>query len=467
MTLPCRYIARVVIHFMTPFIIGGGREDLFADQIFIEDMNGLPTLPGSSIAGAIRSRFRRMSEFASREDSIFGYQRGSSGEGSRLTVSWACIHDKDDVPVEGLISSRKITGDPVLCNAIAGMVRDHVRIGHHGAAEGKFDERCVSAGHRFTFELMLEGDRSDKKAWDAILGIISSGIMRLGGKTRRGLGKFEVHSLQERAFDLASATDFESFADHPVSLTEKSEVLGDEKKDFYRKEPVEIGDILMTLSLKPQDFWLIGGGPGDVIDITPVVASRIIWPAGGKGEERRDEVYLPGTAVKGPLAHRVAYYLNAFNKRYADEIRPDEHMNCVGSGSEAVAELFGLAKDEANLGRPGRVFIDDLFLGTLGDSRQKILNHVSIDRFTGGARTMSGALYTESPICDREEISLIIGISEYKDLSEDAKKALCFALRDLAEEQLAIGSGTTRGNGYFKVKDIDSEMTKAGMEVFS
>jgi len=49
-----RYLARLTIEFETAFIIGGGQDDLLFDDVFVADANGLPTLPGSSLAGVLR-----------------------------------------------------------------------------------------------------------------------------------------------------------------------------------------------------------------------------------------------------------------------------------------------------------------------------------------------------------------------------------------------------------------------------
>src|SRR5271169_2574640 len=153
---PLRYAARVTIEFTTPFIIGAGDPDLFSDAVFVADANGLPALPGSSIAGVLRHELTASINNGSSMskdiiDDLFGFQEKDAGKGSRLRVSWGCIHDSRNIPVEGIADPARLDGE-VLNKARYAMQRDHVCITHKGTAkkQGKFDERSVTAGHRFT-----------------------------------------------------------------------------------------------------------------------------------------------------------------------------------------------------------------------------------------------------------------------------------------------------------------------------
>ena len=211
--------------------------------------------------------------------------------------------------------------------------------------------------------------------------------------------------------------------------------------------PTPGAQLTVKLDLVPKGFWVIGGGDGIEADLTPVMTSRISWgKKGGKVGER--SIFIPGTAFKGPLAHRVAYYYNALQGVEADTLGPDEINEHTGSRNNAVRELFGYAKD-AQEGRPGRIFIDDVVVKSV---QRKTLNHVSIDRFTGGARTMSGALFSESAVFKGAGMNLIITVAEADNIDADAIKAFRLALQDLADGQLAIGGGTGRGNGFFEAR---------------
>lgn len=438
-----RFIARATIQFETAFIIGGGHDDLLFDDVFVADANGLPALPGSSIAGILRHAWEDAG--LGNGNDIFGYQEGDEGHGSRLSVSWGCIHDRRNRPVEGIVSDlKKIHGDPVLSEAMITTARDHVRITHRGTAadKGKFDERSVSAGHRFTFELMLEGGSGDSDNWEKLLSLLHSDAIRIGGKTRRGYGQFKVVTLKHGAFDISTAEGFGSFIACPVSLALECS-LPDSLDEVTE---ISAGSITATLELKPEGFWMIGGGFDGDIDMAPLKANRIAWE-GAEGKVENNRAILTGSAIKGAISHRTAFHYNRLNGKYAGEVEPEK---CAGTANKAVAALFGSEKKDKE-GQRGRVIISDLFIEKPG--KQKVLNHVSIDRFTGGARTLEGALFDEKPYYGGEPFVLKVSVSDPQGAVEpEARKALAAALEDLKAGRLAIGAGAGRGNGFFTGK---------------
>ena len=50
-----RFLAKVIIEAETPLAIGSGQSTIMTDSPVIRDVNGLPYIPGSTIAGVIRS----------------------------------------------------------------------------------------------------------------------------------------------------------------------------------------------------------------------------------------------------------------------------------------------------------------------------------------------------------------------------------------------------------------------------
>ena len=439
---PLRYVARATIEFETPFIIGGGSDDIFFDDVFVADANGLPALPGSSLAGILRHAWAEAGN--GNGNDLFGFQEGDEGHGSRLSISWGYIHDSTNRPVEGIILDRKtVDEDVVLREAKLLTARDHVRISHKGTAAdgGKFDERSVSAGHRFSFELLLEGSEGDQDAWSRLLGLLRTAAIRIGGKTRRGYGQFRVITLAAKCFNLATEDGFRDFSTLPVTLTKKSSLV-----DVLDKiANPEADAVTATLILKPEAFWMIGGGFDGEVDMAPLKANRIVWKD-GRGSMEPNRVIVPGSAVKGSIAHRVAFHYNRLSGVFAGEgVKPEAH---TGENNPAVSTLFGCVKKDGG-GQRGRVIISDIFVERPGE--QKILNHVSIDRFTGGARVLEGALFNEKPYYGGDGFTLNVTVSEAGMIGDArVRQALGAALRDLAEGSLAVGGGAGRGNGYFR-----------------
>ena len=49
-----RFLARIIIEAKTPLNIGSGNKGIKSDSLVLRDINGLPFIPGTTIAGLIR-----------------------------------------------------------------------------------------------------------------------------------------------------------------------------------------------------------------------------------------------------------------------------------------------------------------------------------------------------------------------------------------------------------------------------
>jgi hypothetical protein len=199
-----------------------------------------------------------------------------------------------------------------------------VRIDHTGAAfdTGKYDEAVVLAGHRFTFELGLEGEPGDSAGLDWVLDALAAGAVRLGGSTRRGLGQFVVKRLLRRRFDLTNAVDARAYADLPKRLDASNGLAHLDVKPTA-PSPREV-DGTIALMLRPEGYWFVGGGDprptehDKLPDMNPLRERRVEWVK-GRGRLSKEQMVIPGSSVKGALAHRVAYHGNMLLGRFADE----------------------------------------------------------------------------------------------------------------------------------------------------
>jgi CRISPR/Cas system CMR subunit Cmr4 (Cas7 group RAMP superfamily) len=459
---PIRHVARVVIQFTTPFHVGSGDGEEDVDAVVVRDANCLPSLPGSSLAGVLRSAVReRVSKAMEKE--IFGFQEANEGRGSRLSVSWGCIHAKNNLPVEGVLSPAALANDDVLADAATLHRRDHVCITYRGVADtvnrGKFDEQPVSAGHRFTFELELLDDSKDSAAWDTLVALLNEGRLRIGGKTRRGYGAFKLISLRARSFDLRDETAFAAYAQQlPVSLAgvipagvlpELTEPQITALSNSSALIPPE--RLTITLQLMPRGYWMFGGGldPEDQADLAPLREDFVTWRSdnGKSAGDVEQGIRLPAASIKGALSHRVAFHSNRLNGHYADQAQA-KLEEWAGEANAAVKELFGFRKKDYT-GQAGRVFLDDLFLASSAPQppASQIIHHVSIDRFTGGARDQM--LFSERPLWKGTWPTLTLTVLEPNKLATESRKALHAAVLDLVEGRLAIGAGVGRGLGFF------------------
>jgi len=465
-----RHLARVTIQFTTPCHLGSGKAGDKVDAPIVTDANGLATIPGDGIIGALRAAYPK-----SERDDIFGHQDHgtNAGQGSRLAVTWGHVHGHDNRPVVGLLNRVTIAADPVLRAAQIPERRDHVRIAHRGAADraqrGLFSEHCFCPGHRFTFELELASQTRDEvQVLKNLLNLLADPVVRFGGKTRRGLGSFKVVAANIKTFDLSGEkNDFLAYATHPASVREPVA--------FPSFTPTSSNGSAMkiVLDLHPSGFWLIGGGVDreDGADIAPLRGNRIHWKNNG-GEVKPDQLVIPGTAIKGPLAHRSVYHYNRITGKFADEVAVDCANDLTGLGEAdsrfravtgeqclAARELFGMAKTEANnaeagpAGVRGLVLIDDIYPDTSAQSR--LVMHAPIGRFSGGVQN----LFSEKPLWLGEALKVSIIIAEPNTVAAEARRALLEAIRDLAEGRLAIGAGKGRGEGFLQVDPTGAPWT--------
>ncbi|MFA7481766.1 MAG: RAMP superfamily CRISPR-associated protein [Vulcanimicrobiota bacterium] len=440
-------LAYVTIELTSAFLITAGDSDQLFDAVFVTDANGLPCIPGESLAGILRHAIAGDGD-PERDPTcrqLFGYQERQEGQASRLRVSYAHVHDKNDQPVP--FRGAKMQEDQVLAALQAGVGRDHVRIGKDGVAElrGKFDELVIPAGARFTFELAVARDGGYTST--KLLQVLARGDVRLGGKTRRGLGKFRVVRAISASFDLSQKGDVQKLGQLPVALEEAV------KSNLLKSIPVpEITDspnrLHGELRLNPVGTWMIGGGiptgrepqrsQDKPWDRVPLSEARIKWE-NNKGQvdtNDRTPYLLPASSIKGAVRHRSAFHARRLSKEWYD---PNK---LYGEFTKQELLLFGDIRNKED-GMPGRVYFSDVYIP---NATLQALQHVSLDRFTQGP--MDHRLYDELALVGGElVIEITIDIEKCKD-DCIAVKALDCALRDLCEGRLALGAG--RGHGRFQ-----------------
>ena len=443
-----RYVSRIVLEAETPFTVGSGEKDLLTDALVAKDVNGLPYLPGTSLAGVIRSACG----IKRHEDTPFGYQDKNGGQGSRVIFSDGVMIGKDGRPVDGLRT--KIQNDEFYAHFKMLPIRQHVRINSLGSTDkgGKFDEQVTYQGTRFCFEMELLSTGSEEEAlfYEKMLNVLRRSTFRVGGGTHNGFGLMKVVLLQRRDYDLTDPDDLESYVSRSAALDSTLEGAKKLTTDTITDSTWQ----RYTLKLQPKDFFLFGSGMGDdEADMTPVSEAYIVWTDGKPTFQERG-ILIPATSVKGALAHRTAYHWNKLKKRFVDN---DGEKPLTGDACPAVEAIFGKAGQDSDKDiKCGNIMLSDVIISAGKKTEdEKIMNHVAIDRFTGG--TMDGALFTEKVTNGLgREIQLTIDVRKDSIQDKDISKAFKLALKDVADGLLPLGGGVNRGNGTF-VKTLSKE----------
>lgn len=430
-----RYIARFQVEAETPLFVGSGDSSLMIDALVQKDVNGLPMIPGTALAGVLRHAF------GENADALFGASHSDkNGEASKLKVSSAYLLLDDNQVSEGIT-----TIPDTIKNAFEYLPkRQHVRISHKGASEnhGLFDNEVVYKGTRFVFELEVRGTANEQEAWNKVLDLVQAPTFRIGSGTRNGYGKLKVVKIWKSVFDLTNVADFDAYLNFNPSLnaalTWNEPEMKEANKDFTT----------YTLELEPDSFFLFNAGFGDdEVDNKPLEEEVLIYD-NGKLTLKKGFTVIPASSIKGALAHRLAFHYNKLKKAYAGIT--GENAPKVGVENEAVRTLFGEAGEKAQKAKAGLVFMDDLYFSSDEVNNEKIFNHVAIDRFTGGA--MHGALFSEKVsnlVTEDRKIILTILVKNENSVAQDVQDAWNATLTDVCRGLLPLGGMTTKGHGIF------------------
>jgi CRISPR/Cas system CSM-associated protein Csm3 (group 7 of RAMP superfamily) len=131
-------------------------------------------------------------------------------------------------------------------------------------------------------------------------------------------------------------------------------------------------------------------------------------------------------------------------EKYKANYQPD--AKSIGEDNIAVKTLFGFALDNNAEGARGNVIFSDIYLEPKAEA-EKVFSHVSIDRFTGGAR--DGMLFQQK-VTSSGSFKLDIYVNGESFADANIKIAFEEALKDLCNGDLQLGGGSAKGHGVFK-----------------
>lgn len=445
-----RHIVRLTVEAETPIAIGTGKtSDIITDAPVIKDINGLPYIPATSIAGILRDA---MALKNNNDGNIFGYLGSDdSGLGSEIIFTDAVMVGNSGEVLDG---THSINWTDDFYKAYQAMpVRQHVRINHKGTAEnaGKFDNQVVYKGTRFVFEIELLSDNNNDENFKEAIKQMYDSTLRIGGGTRKGYGKFRVIDCQQAGIDLTNTDDLNKYLAKSSSIAmpwDGFKPMLDNKEHYDTEKWVNY-----ELTLSPLDFFMFGSGMGDAdVDNTYVTEKVVKWDNEGKPSFAEAHVLIPGSSVKGALSHRTAYN---YNKKCGYYVGNDKAK--VGGENLAVATIFGkVGKDGKEIAR-GNLLISDVIEDD--NAMDKVMFHIKIDQFTGG--TIDGALFQEKSVYGNgRQYTFEILVKAEALVDDNIREAFERTLKDVCEGILPLGGVTNRGNGIFT-----GTVTKNGTEL--
>jgi len=403
-----RYVAYITLEADTPLKVGSNASDFLQDSPVQKDWNNLPMILGTSIAGVLRKEFS-----TTKADDIFG-----NDNGSKVIFSNAVLLDEKNRVNETLLLEKSLFLK-IFDNL---SIREHTVITAKGVSDNKFDEEVVYKGTRFKFSIEV---LDEKEIFQEILKKLKQSHIRFGGGSTKGFGKFKILEITTQKFTQDDYYNYGSSLNHQLEKTEDLKSINSTNYTIY------------TLKIKPDDFFMFGSGFGDSdADATPVYEQIVDY----KNQKLSNKmVLIPASSIKGAISHRTTFHYNKIKGNTIED----------GNGIEVVKEIFGEVKNSKKdiKGSKGKILISDYFKDNKNEI--KTFDHVSIDRFTGGA--IDGALFQEKTIAQKDEWSIEI-LLEKKNIDSDSITAFEKSLDDICSGMLALGGATTKGHGIFSGK---------------
>lgn len=484
-----RYIARIIMEADSPLSIGGNGQTFLQDSPVAKDFNGLPFIPGTSLAGYLRN-------VVNDAESYFGKHEDEESIGSNIIISDAlAINENGHVEQEPKLPSQ-------LCNfhqQLLGLpMRDHVRIDHKGtAADGaKFDREIVYKGTRFKCEIELQLPDEDDNVWQNTLAAFVRNDFYVGGGQTNNFGRMKAISIYHQKFDLDDTESKSNYKKLSVDLNKGNELLNTEFVSNQTATSSNYSTIPLKLNGKDTFFLFASGIPDVDNDSAPYTENCITWDVDKPTFSEKPWYVIPGSSIKGILAHRAAWLYNKahgntiekvlaqLTSKHAESVDSieipddlqaleklkaqlqtqinelDEVMKldldhkeatlfdeCTATNNEAVRELFGYATDSTDEGKEdglmGRVIVHDTWLSPSTAKAQ--FTHNKIDRYTGG--TVDTALYGEK-VLQTDELEITVQI--HNSVDEEYKQYLLKALGDIENGRLALSSRSSKGHGIFQ-----------------
>ena len=449
-------ILKMIIECAAPLHCGGGTDDVL-DQPVNRDAYGFWRIPGSSLAGALRSLAAAMDEDMANR--LFGEQKKEESHASLVWCEDGLLLDFDGrVALHKLLRSQNVAEIRIGSYCAMNFVRDHVCLdldSGTGAEGGKFDAEIVPPGARFLLEFRLDGwnrepEKSESDFFDSLCALVLAGKLNLGGKSGLGYGEYRVVKAEYAELNLSESSGMEAWlklesgADFPAEARKLPLPVPE------KGEPGQNLDGWLEIPLLCDGPILIGGGNisqsgGEHgADMLFALTPRLVYDsANGQKGALTWEPIIPASSMRGVTRHALYRVLQA--------------RGCASTRAEEILrEFFGYANE--NGAKRGKLVFTDC---PLGKDRQKrhfqFVQHVALDRFSAG--TLAGALFSEEPFWQKgAEVLCRIRANNLRA----AEAALLFhALLDLCAGETPVGGGVNRGNGRLVLAGWNTDPQKA------
>ena len=434
-----RIVIEADLRLMTPASFGGGDNDDLTDMpLLVDAADGYsPLLTGATLAGALRAYLgAREAGFRTSAKDIKPATTGSKRPKSLTELLFGGFKADDDGLQSALIVDDARGESPGV------LLRDGVRLDPRSrtAEHGKlFNMEAWPPGTLFPLrlELLLARPRvnlgtdyhaSLKEALFVALTGLTDGTITLGGRKRRGFGRFCIDQWRIKQFDLTTVAGLYDWLQHG-----------------NQSLPGQTGTHLATTYSELVAMSLFGGiDPASLddhrsyfrLEATFKLDGSLLIRANGELDSTSPDMVhlsyadgtpvLPGTSVAGALRQRARRILGLLRPQDAPELLNslfgDEKMHKKAHASRLIVEESRIEAAQFDL----------------------VQNRVAIDRFTGGA--FETALFNEQPVFAKPETKVYINLTVRQPKEHDIGLILLL-LKDLWTGDLPLGGESSIGRG--------------------
>ncbi|MFJ2034270.1 RAMP superfamily CRISPR-associated protein [Streptosporangium sp. NPDC087985] len=483
-----RIRARGWLRTESPLHVGGLGHDPSEPLPIALDGMGRLYVPGTTLAGVLRSWSRGARTESEVVDGLWGFiKEKDGGHASRVIVADALITADHRLDEHGLPATPL---DPGSLESRPSVGIDRVTGG--AAQEFLYGRAVVPAGCYLRLEIDIEsheeGD-ADEARMGMLLAALSAGEIRIGAATGRGLGAVR---LLDDGFELV-VDRFDSPAgllavlrNDPARVRTPASLRSADAGFPARRDLLDVR--IQWTARAP--VMARAGSAGLVLDTVPLT-TRV--------DGRHVTLVLPGGTIKGTLrshaelVERTARQLNALSAEPGASVR--KHSAAFRAQLDqlpAVRALFGSARDGGDGGggdrRAGALRAEECTaLPTIPDALWNVVtgaegapdaengrerglahpvldrledlgmaqaDHVALDRWTGGAA--DGRLFSvlEPHTVEWEPIRLSVDLTRLGTEKDSALALLLLTLRDLDAGRIPLGALSNRGFGDIEVTEI-------------
>ena len=398
-----RFLLTAKLELESPLLIGAGESDNLTDTLVLKNKNGNPFIPGTSLAGVLRSCNNDV-------ETLFGDFNKSQ---STVVVS--------DVKLK---NTKTVVRDGVKISPIT-------NVGEKGA---KFDYEAVERGATGNLQIVAhvrqyQDGNIIKEQLKKLGSLLQTGI-RVGALTRRGFGKIVCEEVMLYDYDFSDVKNVQAWLLHTF---DKPIISGEPVKIDETKKLAET-DFVMELSLNIKTSLLVRSDDFEESDYKEFIKKEKDkkTPVSSVQMKSLDSFVIPGPSVRGVIKNRAVKILRALN------IYDEGKLN----------DLFGYASEDGQSQR-GRVITEEVYFDNAENYPQ---SRNRIDRFTGG--TVDGALMTNFPVLQKKTSDILTMKIVVEDCNETEAGLMLLVAKDICTGQVAFGGEKSIGRGVMNGVEV-------------